>query len=160
MEGSRNRQQAETLRKHQLSFNMQNIHLLKSDMSTLVYHGYINEEELIGETTQAPSPTSLVTLIPDSRAKFTVVNLIITKGNRKHPAVERQPPEIMCSCLLLHCGMGKYARKANFESSTEQNLLCSHLMSSFSSWKSFIFYEYTIPRLRSHNTGEGLRILP
>ena len=57
-------------------------------MSTLVYHGYINEEELMSETTQVPSPTSLVTLIPDLCAKFTVVNLIITEGNRKHLAVE------------------------------------------------------------------------
>lgn len=57
-------------------------------MSTLAYHGYINEEDLVSEMTQAPSPTLLVTLITNLCAKLTVVNLAITKGNRKHLAVE------------------------------------------------------------------------
>lgn len=57
-------------------------------MSTLVCHGYINEGELMSETSEVPSPTSLVTLIRDLCAKFTVVSLIITERNRRHLAVE------------------------------------------------------------------------
>lgn len=92
------------------------------------------------------------TLIPDLWAKFTVVNLIITEGNRKHLAVEWQPQEVVCNCLLLHCGMGKYARKVSFESSTQQNAHCSHLSSRSFSWRSFLFYECTTPRLWSSET--------
>lgn len=60
----------------------------KSDMSTLVYHSYKNKKELMNETTQAPSHISLVTLIPDLCAKFTMLSSITTEGNRKHLSVE------------------------------------------------------------------------
>lgn len=115
-------------RKHWLSLNVQNIHLLNlTCMSTLVCHGYINEWELMSEKTEVPSPTSLVTLICDLCAKFTMVSLIITERNRRHLAVEWQPQEVVCSCFSLHCCTGKYARKVSSGSNIEPSLHCSRL---------------------------------